>query len=165
MRFERFVWDLLEADNERNERVLLNQPLLLLQLRRVEPLQRQHRFSHLQPLYHHTHSLFPPIWQVVRSIHAPQQTVYMNMHSYRGTHLCLVHRFVLARREETTAAFSPAASEDYTRGSPPEISKRRFAQLDMLGCFSPAHCGRMGAAHTKEAFRTAVLDLVNNQQV
>ena len=39
----------------------------------------------------------------------------------------------------------------------------------MLGCFGRPtgvqYCGGMGAANTKEAFRTAVLDLVNNQQV
>jgi hypothetical protein len=39
--------------------------------------------------------------------------------------------------------------------------------LDMLGCFGPRrqrYCVTMGASNTKEAFRTAVLDLVNNQQ-
>lgn len=37
----------------------------------------------------------------------------------------------------------------------------------MLGCFGPSRrqCKSMGASNTKEAFRTAVLDLVNNQQV
>ena len=38
----------------------------------------------------------------------------------------------------------------------------------MLGCFGPrrkGYCVNMGASNTKEAFRTAVLDLVNNQQV
>ena len=49
VRFEGLVRDLLESDYERHERVILDQPLLLLQPRRVERLQGQHRLSHLQP--------------------------------------------------------------------------------------------------------------------
>ena len=52
MGFEGSVGNLLEANNERNERILLNQSPLLRGSRRVKLLQRHHRLPDLSTTEH-----------------------------------------------------------------------------------------------------------------